>query len=120
MIDVLLIILGILCLLAGLAGCILPALPGPPLAYGGMLLLHFTDRVQFSPTQLVVWLLLVVFLPGLHYFLPPLGPPYRGGDPRGGGGGPAGVTLPRVVSRVSAAGVSVRGSAWEEMKFPRE
>ena len=49
--DIFLIILGILCLLGGLLGCILPMLPGPPLAYAGMLLLHFTDKVQFSITQ---------------------------------------------------------------------
>ena len=36
--DILLIILGALCLLTGLAGCILPMLPGPPLAYAGLLL----------------------------------------------------------------------------------
>ena len=41
--DILLIILGILCLIAGLAGCILPMIPGPPVAYAGLLLLHFTD-----------------------------------------------------------------------------
>ena len=52
--DILLIVFGIICLLVGLAGCILPALPGPPLAYIGMLLLHFTDRAQFSTIELVV------------------------------------------------------------------
>lgn len=78
--DILLIILGILCLLAGLAGCILPALPGPPLAYGGMLLLHFTDRVQFGTTQLVVWLVLVIVVQVLDYFVPLLGAKYSGGS----------------------------------------
>ena len=31
MLDVILIIIGALCMIAGLAGCILPFLPGPPL-----------------------------------------------------------------------------------------
>ena len=43
--DILLIILGMLCLLVGLAGCFLPVLPGPPVSYAGLLLLHFTDKV---------------------------------------------------------------------------
>lgn len=60
--DILLIVFGIICLLVGLAGCILPALPGPPLAYIGMLLLHFTDRAQFSTIELVVWLVLVILI----------------------------------------------------------
>ena len=32
--DIFLIILGVLCLLAGLAGCFLPVLPGPPVLCG--------------------------------------------------------------------------------------
>ena len=71
--DILLIVFGIICLLVGLAGCILPALPGPPLAYIGMLLLHFTDRAQFSTIELVVWLVLVILIQVLDYFVPLLG-----------------------------------------------
>ena len=76
--DILLIILGALCLLTGLAGCILPILPGPPLAYAGLLLLHFTERVQFSVTQLLVWLGIVVVIQVLDYFVPLLGAKYSG------------------------------------------
>lgn len=79
MTDIILIILGILCLLIGLAGCILPALPGPPLSYAALLLLHFTDKVQFSTTQLVVWLIVVVVIQVLDYFVPMLGSKYTGG-----------------------------------------
>ncbi len=78
--DILLIVLGILCLVGGLAGCVLPMLPGPPLAYAGMLLLHFTDRVQFTPTQLLVWLVLVAVVQALDYFVPLLGTKYSGGS----------------------------------------
>ena len=80
MADVLLIIFGLLCLLVGLAGCILPALPGPPLAYGGMLLLHLTERVQFSPKQLIIWLALVIIVQILDYVVPLLGAKYSGGS----------------------------------------
>lgn len=43
--EILLVILGVICLIVGLAGCFLPAIPGPPVAYAGLLLLHFTDKV---------------------------------------------------------------------------
>ena len=66
-------------LLTGLAGCVLPVLPGVPLAYGGMLLLHITDRVQFTTTQLLVWLGIVVIIQVLDYFIPLLGTKYTGG-----------------------------------------
>lgn len=76
--DIFLIILGILCLLGGLLGCVLPMLPGPPLAYGGMLLLHFTDKVQFSLSELLVWLVIVVVVQVLDYLVPLLGAKYSG------------------------------------------
>ena len=69
--DILFIIIGILCLLTGLAGCFLPVIPGPPVAYAGLLLLHFTDKVQYSTTQLLLWV--------LDYFIPMLGSKYSGG-----------------------------------------
>ena len=54
MLDVILIIIGALCMIAGLAGCILPFLPGPPIAYLGLFILHCTDKVGYSTTQLIV------------------------------------------------------------------
>lgn len=80
MLDTLLIIMGILCLLFGLAGCLIPALPGPPVAYAGLLLLHFTDKVQYSATQLLSWLIVVIIVQTLDYFIPMLGSKYSGGS----------------------------------------
>lgn len=77
--DTLLIILGILCLLTGLLGCILPMLPGPPVAYAGLLLLHFTDKVQLGTGHLVVGLIAVVIVQVLDYLTPMLGSKYCGG-----------------------------------------
>ena len=77
--DILLIILGILCLIIGLAGCILPMLPGPPVAYVGLILLHLTDGVQLSTTELLVGLLIVVVVQVLDYIIPMLGTKYSGG-----------------------------------------
>ena len=44
MLDVILIIVSALCMIAGLAGCVLPFLPGPPIAYLGLVFLHFTPE----------------------------------------------------------------------------
>lgn len=78
--DIILIILGILCLIAGLVGCFLPILPGPPVAYTGLLLLHFTDKVQFTTAELLIWLFIVVIAQILDYFIPMLGSKYSGGS----------------------------------------
>lgn len=77
--DIALIILGIICLITGLAGCILPMLPGPPVAYAALILLHLTDRVQLSTTELLVGAGLVIAVQVLDYIIPMLGTKYTGG-----------------------------------------
>ena len=86
MVDVILIILGAVCMLTGLIGCIIPMLPGLPVAYVGLLLLHATDKVQYTTTQLLVWLLIVGVLSVLDYFTPMLGSKYGGGSKWGSWG----------------------------------
>ena len=81
--DILLIILGAICLLLGLIGCVAPVLPGVPLSYLGLLLLHFTDRVQFSWQFLVVWGVVVVVIQILDYFIPAWGTKQFGGTKYG-------------------------------------
>jgi len=77
--DILLIIFGSLCLLVALIGCIAPMLPGPPVAYAGLLLLHFTDKVQFTLVQLLTWLVVVIAVQVVDYFIPVLGTKKLGG-----------------------------------------
>ncbi|GHB76886.1 DUF456 domain-containing protein [Persicitalea jodogahamensis] len=67
--EVVLLVLGIICLLVGLAGAILP-LPGPGLSFGGLLLIHFSHYAEFSQTTLVTFGVLTVVLVFLDYFIP--------------------------------------------------
>ena len=78
--EILLVLLSFLCLLAGLAGCVLPVLPGPPLAYAGLLLLQWSGHADFPTGQLVVWLLVVAIVQVLDYFVPMLGSKWSGGS----------------------------------------
>ena len=91
--EIILIVLSFLLVLGGLAGCVLPVLPGPPLAYIGMLLVHITDKAEFSWVQLVSWLVLVVVLQVLDYITPLLGSKYSGGSEHGNRGCVAGTIL---------------------------
>lgn len=93
MMELVLIIISFILVIVGLLGCILPVLPGPPLAYVGLLLVHVTDKVDFSPAQLVCWLLLVVVLQVLDYLTPMLGSKYTGGTEYGNRGSIAGTVL---------------------------
>ena len=80
------VILGVICLLVGLAGCFLPVLPGPPVAYLALWLLHFTGYAEFTVTELVVWGLLVVLAQAMDYVTPMLGTKYSGGSKWGNWG----------------------------------
>ena len=91
--DILLIVFAFLLLVAGIAGCVLPVLPGPPLAYAGMLLLHLTDKVHFTTPQLVIWLVVVIVLQVVDYITPLLGSKYSGGTSFGNRGCMAGTLL---------------------------
>ncbi len=53
--DYVLLILGLILILAGLIGCIVPVIPGPPLSFIGMLLLHFTQWGPFETN--ILWIL---------------------------------------------------------------
>ena len=81
--DVILIILGAICLLLGLIGCVAPVLPGVPLSYLGLLLLHWTDRAQLSWQFLTIWAVVVIVIQVLDYFIPAWGTKKFGGSKYG-------------------------------------
>lgn len=91
--DILLIVFASLLLVGSIIGCVLPVLPGPPLAYAGLLLLHLSDKVHFSTYQLIVWLIVVVILQVVDYLTPLLGSKYSGGTSFGNRGSIAGTLL---------------------------
>lgn len=91
--EILWIILAVLLLVGGIAGCILPVLPGAPLSYAGLLLLHFTGIAEFSDAQLIFWLLIVIGLQVLDYLTPILGSKYSGGTEFGNRGCFAGTII---------------------------
>ena len=78
--DVVWIVLGALCLLSGIVGCVAPVLPGVPLAYVGLILLQLTDKVQFTWQFLVIWAVVVVIVQVLDYFIPAWGTKRFGGS----------------------------------------
>ncbi|MCL2557533.1 MAG: DUF456 domain-containing protein [Treponema sp.] len=68
--EILLVIIAFLLLLAGLAGSIVPAIPGPPLGYAGLLLLQWSGRADFSAAFLWVWAGIAVAVTVMDNILP--------------------------------------------------
>ncbi len=67
--DYLLILFSLLFCFAGLAGCIVPGLPGPPLNYISLIFLQWAFK-PFTVTFLVVWAVVVIVITILDYMLP--------------------------------------------------
>jgi hypothetical protein len=81
--DYFLIIVGILFALTGILGCFLPFLPGPPLNYIALLLLHFTSIHQFTTKFLVIWAIIAAVVVLLDYLIPVWGTKKFGGSKQG-------------------------------------
>lgn len=89
--DIILIVLGAIAIIAGVIGCVLPVLPGLPLSYIGIILLHLTGKVDFSGTFLIAWGLVVLVVQILDYYIPIWGTKKLGGGKKGVWGSSIGV-----------------------------
>lgn len=81
--DIILVILGLICSIVGLFGSFLPALPGPPISWLGLLLLYFTSFVQMNYWVLGITFLLTVAISILDYTIPAKGAKKFGGTKYG-------------------------------------
>lgn len=81
--DIIIYIVSGFLLLVALLGCFLPVLPGPPIAFAGLLLMQLTDPAPFTSNFMYVMgaATLAVFL--IDYVIPAYGTKRYGGG-RGG------------------------------------
>jgi len=63
-------ILAVLLGIAGLVGCILPVIPGPPLSWLGLLLVFLTHPEGMTPGFLITWLVVAIVVTILDYLVP--------------------------------------------------
>lgn len=91
--DFLLISIGTLLILLGLIGCIVPILPGPPLSFGGLIIIHFTRWGNING-DLLLWLGIAAALAtALDYILPIWATKKFGGSKRGVWGATIGLLI---------------------------
>ena len=68
--EIALFVLCGLMVLTGLIGCVFPVLPGVPLSLAGVLLLLLSDKVDFTSSQIAVYIGLTVLAQITDYLLP--------------------------------------------------
>ena len=89
--EIFLLILAFLCMLIGIIGCIVPGLPGTPIAYAGLWIAQATDRVDFSWQLLLIWAVVTIVVSVLDYVVPAWGTKRFGGTKWGVWGSTIGV-----------------------------
>lgn len=78
-----LLILGLLLMIMGIIGSLLPALPGPPLSWVGILMLYFCPGMETNYWLLGITLVIAVVIGILDYVIPAKGTKYFGGSKYG-------------------------------------
>lgn len=78
-----LLVITILLVILGLLGSFLPVLPGPPLAFCGLLLLKLTEHYQPSNQMLLIYFVIGTVITILDYYIPILGTKVMGGSKKG-------------------------------------
>lgn len=93
MLDYFLLVFAIIMIVVGLLGCILPVIPGPPLSFVGILLLHFTRFGDYSFSFLLIIGLVALVVTILDYIVPVWGTKKFGGSKAGIWGATIGLVL---------------------------
>jgi uncharacterized protein YqgC (DUF456 family) len=81
--DVLLLIIGFICIVTGIIGSFLPVLPGPSISWIGLLLLYMTDAIPINYWILGTTLFITIVVTVLDYVIPSKGTRKFGGSSYG-------------------------------------
>ena len=96
--DVVIIIIGVFLLVIGLVGCIVPALPGPPISFSALLLLHFCSSIKIPSETLWLLAAIVSIITFLDYWLQVYGVKKFGGGKKAVNGTILGLVLALLLS----------------------
>ncbi len=81
-------------IIIGIGGCVLPVLPGPPIAFVGLLLAHFAGaQYEFSWLTLIIYGVLAIAITVLDFLVPAWGTKKFGGTKYGSRGSTIGLLL---------------------------
>ncbi len=121
--DTLVIVLAVLAGAAGIVGSIVPALPGPPLSWVGLMILYFWGSgtngsgEPMSLTFLLVWLGITVAVTVIDYIVPAWFTKLTGGSKAAGRGAIAGLLVGMFVPPVGILLGTLLGAFLAELCF---
>lgn len=81
--NTVLIILAVLLALAGIVGAFVPGLPGPPLGWAALMLIHYTPAAEYSVWLLAGFAAAAIVITVLDYVVPAMSTKRFGGSKAG-------------------------------------
>ena len=81
--DIFLIVLGLILIIIGFIGCIVPGLPGPGLAWAGLLVTTLSNVIPDNWSLIGVGFVIVLVITVLDYIIPAIGTKKFGGSKYG-------------------------------------
>ena len=91
--DLILIAISLILIITGILGSFLPVLPGVPVSWLGLLLLHFTSAIPMNYTFLGITLVVTIIIFILQYTIPAYGTKKFGGSKSGMWGATIGLVV---------------------------
>jgi len=91
--DYILLIAGILLMILGIIGCLVPVLPGPPFSFLGIILLHLSRFGNFTNAALIILGGIAIVVTLLDYVVPVWGTKKFGGSKYGTRGAGIGLII---------------------------
>ncbi len=84
--DILFIVLGFLVMLVGIAGSILPVIPGTPISWLGLILLFLAPSLEFDWAFIIITGVIAILIYVMDYIIPAIGTKKFGGSKAGAWG----------------------------------
>jgi uncharacterized protein YqgC (DUF456 family) len=91
--DYIFLAFGILLMILGIIGCLVPILPGPPFSFIGLILLHISRFGQFPTRILVILAIITLAVTIMDYVVPIWGTKKLGGSKYGTRGATVGLVV---------------------------
>jgi uncharacterized protein YqgC (DUF456 family) len=91
--DYVLLVLAIVLMILGIAGCLLPILPGPPLSYLGIVLLHLSRFADINRNLFIILGVVAIVVTVIDYIVPIWGTRHFGGSKYGMRGATVGLII---------------------------
>jgi uncharacterized protein len=92
-VDILWIIIGTITLLIGIAGCVLPVIPGQILSWGSLLILQMKSQSPFTADFILFWAMITAVVTLVDYYVPIWGTKKLGGSKYGMWGAATGLLI---------------------------